>query len=500
MTSRPRENVHPSRPGTVSFDSGGVDELGVIPWPILLRRRIARRVGLDPRWAVVWVVLGGLFTTGFTITLLVVSLQRVADQLGSSTGVLTWAITGPMLAFGVVGPAFGRAGDLWGHKRIFVSGLALAAVFALASSLAWSAGSLILFRTLSATAGSACGPSAMAYINRLFEPNERMRPLGMWSFVTAGSPVIGVVVGGPLVESVGWRVIFMVQAPLCFVGFLLALWLLPGTDRVAGVKFDVVGSLTLGLGAVALLAGISQGRTWGWGSVATLGAFSLAVVGLVAFVMVERRAAAPLVVLHWFRTRNFAFPALGQMLTNFSYMGGFFLIPQVLGSRGLGLGESTAGYIVIARPLAFSLVAPLAAFVTIRVGERVACVVGAVGVLASMLMWASVDGASGYPFMIAATAMSGVGLGIASPAMTALAANAVSEEHLGVGGAMQQLMSQLGAVLGSAILATVSATADAGRLGPFHSAFLVGAGAASLGAVAASFVRRTPREAVDAAA
>ena len=195
----------------------------------------------------------------FPLTLLVVSLQRVADQLGSSTGVLTWAITGPMLAFGVVGPAFGRAGDLWGHKRIFVSGLALAAVFALASSLAWSAGSLILFRTLSATAGSACGPSAMAYINRLFEPNERMRPLGMWSFVTAGSPVIGVVVGGPLVESVGWRVIFMVQAPLCFVGFLLALWLLPGTDRVAGVKFDVVGSLTLGLGAVALRQPVQNG-------------------------------------------------------------------------------------------------------------------------------------------------------------------------------------------------------------------------------------------------
>lgn len=491
MTGRRRENVHPSRPATVSFDSGGVDEVGIIPWPILLRRRIARRVGIDPRWAVVWVVLGGLFTTGFTITLLVVSLQRVADQLQSSTGVLTWAITGPMLAFGVVGPAFGRAGDLWGHKRIFVGGLAFAAVFALASSMAWSAGSLILFRTLSATAGSACGPSAMAYINRLFEPHERMRPLGFWSFVTAGSPVIGVVVGGPLVEAIGWRAIFVVQAPLCFVGFVLALWLLPGTDRVSGVRFDVAGSFTLGVGSVSLLAAISQGRSWGWGSTPTMGCFALAIVGLVAFVLVEQRVAAPLVVLRWFRTRNFAFPAISQMLTNFAYMGGFFLIPQVLGSRGLGLGESTAGYLVISRPLAFSLVAPLAAFVTIRVGERIAGVVGALGVLASMLMWSTVGQGAGYVFMIAATALSGVGLGIASPALTALSANAVSEEHLGVAGAMQQLMSQLGAVLGSAVLATVSVTAGPADMDPFHTAFVVGAGAALVGALAASFVRRT---------
>ena len=95
---------------------------------------MADRIGIDRRWAVLWVVLTGLFATGFTITLLVVSLARIADQMHTSTTVLTWAITGPMLAFGVVGPAFGKAGDLWGHKRIFVTGLFFAAVFALLSA------------------------------------------------------------------------------------------------------------------------------------------------------------------------------------------------------------------------------------------------------------------------------------------------------------------------------------------------------------------------------
>lgn len=469
-------------------------EVEVAPWPILLRRRLAQKVGIDRRWAVLWVVLSGLFTTGFTITLLVVSLEGVAEKLHSTTTVLTWAITGPMLAFGVVGPAFGKAGDLWGHKRIYVGGLFFAAVFAGLSAVAWDAPSLILFRTLSATAGSACGPSAMAYINRMFEPGERVKPLSYWSFVTAGSPVIGVVIGAPLVDSIGWRAIFAIQAPLCLVGFVVALWLLPRTDRMEGVKFDVLGSVTLGIGASSLLAAVSQGRTWGWSSPWTVGCFLLSVVGLVAFVKVEQRAEAPLVVLSWFRTRNVAFPVLSQLLGNFAYMGGFFLIPQVLGRpRGFGLATATVGNLVIARPLAFSLIAPLAATVTVRVGERIAGVVGGLGLVVSMVMWATVGVDAGYPYIIAATAMSGIGLGIASPALTSLMANAVDENDLGVAGAMQQLMTQLGAVMGSAVLATVSATADHDHFGPFHAAFFVGAVVAGLSAVTAGFVRSTPR-------
>jgi MFS family permease len=489
-----RENVHTRQNRIVPVDAAGVDELGVIPWPILLRRRLHARVGIDYRWAVLWIVLSGLFTVGFTITLLVVQLDTIAAELDTSVSVLSWAITGPMLAFGVVGPAFGKAGDLWGHKRVFVSGLFFAGVFAGLSAIAWSAGSLIAFRTLSATAGSACGPSAMAYINRLFAPEERVKPLSYWSFVTAGAPVIGVVIGGPLVEAVGWRAIFAVQAPLCFVGFVVALWLLPGTDRIAGARFDVWGSLTLGAGAALLLAAISQGRVWGWTSALTLGCLTLSVVSLVVFVAVERRAAAPLVVLAWFKTRNVAFPVLSQLLTNFAYMGGFILIPQVLGSRGLGLAAGTIGFLVISRPLAFSITAPLAATVTIRVGERVAGVVGAIGVIVSMVLWATVGQDASYVFIAVATAFSGIGLGIASPALTSLVANAIDEKDLGVAGAMQQLMTQLGAVLGSAVLVTVSASAAPDHLGPFHVAFVVAALVATMGAVAASFVQRTPRD------
>ncbi|MFZ4811024.1 MAG: MFS transporter [Ilumatobacteraceae bacterium] len=488
----PGEDMHERSDGTPTFDSAGVDEFGVIPWPTLLRRRLAARVGIDRRWAVLLVVLSGLFTVSFTITILVVSLPRIADDLDSSVSTLNWAITGPMLAFGVVGPAFGKAGDLWGHKRVFVLGLLGAGFFAILTAVAWSAATMITFRILSASAGSACGPSAMAYINRMFEPELRVKPLGYWSFVTAAAPVIGVVAGGPLVEAIGWRAIFIIQAPLSFIGVAVAIWLLPDTDRRENVRFDIAGSVTLGIGAVLILGAVSQGPKWGWDSPSTISMAVLGVISLVAFVQVERRVADPLVVLAWFRTRNVAYPVMSQALANFAYMGGFILAPQVL-VKGLGLSESTTGFLVIARPLSFSIIAPIAGFVTIKIGERIAGVAGGVAVVVSMVCWSLVGLSTPLWFIVIALAMSGVGLGIASPAMTSLTANAVDESALGVAGAMQQLMVQLGAVVGTVVLTTVSIDGGEGNLAPYQHAFWVAAAVATLGVIAASQVRSTPR-------
>lgn len=474
----------------IPFDSGGVDEIGVVPWPMLLRRRIARRVGIQPRWAVLWVVLGGLFTVGVTITLLVVSLSSVATDLGVSTSTATWVITGPMLAFGVVGPAFGKAGDLWGHKKVFVAGLFFAGVFALATALAWNAASMITFRILSASAGSACGPSAMAFINRLFEPDQRVRPLSYWSLVTAGGPVIGVVIGGPLVDSIGWRAMFFAQAPLCLIGVVVALWLLPETERMSGVRFDVRGSIALGIGATSLLAATNQGSQWGWSSPATVGLYALGVTALAAFVQIERTTPHPLIVLDWLRTRNVAWPVVGQALGNFAYMGSFVLAPRVM-QDGLSMTAAATGLLVIARPLTFSLAAPVAGSVTVRIGERISGTVGTAVVALSMLAWIAVGESTPSWYLAVAFGLTGLGFAIATPALTALMSSAVDDRDLGVAGAMQQLMSQMGAVAGSVVLTTVAADAGPGALGPYHTAFVVAAVVASLGAVAASLTRST---------
>jgi len=489
--AEPRE----SSPRTVNVDSAGVDEVGVVPWPSLVRRRLADRVPIERNWALLIVVLSGLFTIGVTFTILVVELQTIAREFDSTVSVISWAITGPMLAFGVVGPAYGKAGDLWGHKRVFVFGLLGAGLFAALTAVAWSAASMVAFRILSATAGAATGPATMAYINRLFPPEQRVRPLGYWSFVNAGAPVIGVVAGVPLVDAVGWRAIFAVQAPLCVIGVLLAWRLLPDTERVSDVRFDVWGSLTLGLGALMMLTGVNQGPKWGWASPAVVLLLAGSVAVLVLFVRIERRVSDPLMPLRWMRTRNFVVPVASQAFANFAYMGGLLLSPLVM-SEILGYDSGRISLVIIARPLTFALLAPLASLATIRIGERQAAMFGWSCILASMLAFMFVDESSGVMLMVAALALSGAGFGIAGPALTSLVANSVDERDLGVAGAMQQLVNQMGSVFGSVVMTTIQvATVGAGLETSYHVTFAVAAAVAGVAVILAAFVRSTPRTA-----
>ena len=488
------EEARETTPRTLNVDSVGVDELGVVPWPILLRRWIGQRVPIGRNWAVLLVVLSALFTVGFTITILVVSLGDIADEFHSSVSVISWSITGPMLAFGVVGPAYGKAGDLWGHKRVFVYGLLGAGIFAALTAVAWDAPSMIAFRILSASAGAATGPATMAYINRLFPPDQRVRPLSYWSFVNAGAPVLGVVAGAPLVDAFGWRVIFAFQAPLCIIGVIIAVWLLPDTERKKDVHFDVAGSITLGAGASMMLAGVNQGPKWGWDSPYTIGLLAAATCSLVLFIRIEQRASDPLLPLHWLKTRNVAFPVMSQTLANFAYMGGFLLAPQVL-QEVLHYDHSKISFVVIARPLTFAVVAPIASLITIRVGERAMGMAGGLCVVASMLSFGFVGPGTGLMLMLFALGLSGAGIGMASPAMTSLVANAVSTDDLGVAGAMQQLMTQMGAVFGSVVMTTVQQGVGGGDPTPasYRAAFHVAAGVACVAVFTASRVRSTPR-------
>ena len=476
--------------------TAGVDEVVITPLRERMRSALAERVGISRRKATMAVLLSGAFTVSFTITLLVVVLDTVADDLGSSVSVVSWSITAPMLVFAVVGPAFGTLGDLIGHKRVFVGGLLGAGIFAGLAALAPNAPMLIALRTLSAACGSATGPSAMAFTNRLFEPHERVRPLGMWSFVTAGAPVLGVVAGVPLVATVGWRIIFLVQAPLCVLGAVVAWWLLRDTEKKASAKFDVAGALTLGLGAALVLLGINRAGAWGWGSPAIIVAIAAGVSLLWAFVRVERRVAAPIVPPQWFRTRNVAFPVLSQSLANFGYMGAFMIVPQML-QEGAGLSLATVGWLIIARPLTFAVVAPLGANVTMRTGERFAGMFGSMTVFTSLVILSTVRIDTPLWLIAFGLALSGLGLGVSSPAMSSLLANAVEDDQLGAASAMQQLVSQMGALLGATVMITVQeATADQGILPSYANSLVIGASLCVVAGLLASEVRSTDRSAI----
>jgi EmrB/QacA subfamily drug resistance transporter len=485
------------RDGRVFVEAPGADEVVVVPWPLLFRHRVVERIraGDNERWWVLWTTLAGLFSVGFTITVLTVSLPRIAADLHSDTATLTWIITGPLLAFGVVGPAIGKAGDIWGQKRVYLLGLSGALVFAALTAVAWDATSLISFRVLGAAEGAATGSASMALIMRAFPEGDRVKAMGFWSLVGAGAPVLGVVAGGPIVEHVSWRLIFVAQVPLTLIALVLAAIVLPDTERGPRQPLDIAGAVALGAGVTSLLFGLNRGPEWGWTHAGVVVAFALAPLGLLAFVVIERRAPFPLMPLDWFSRRNFSMPIAVQFFLNFAYMGSFILTPLFL-KEAFAYGETHIGLLTIARPLSFSLSAPVAGYLAVRLGERTAAIAGTILVSTSMFAWQAVDPGSPDIAVMGALALAGMGLGVALPSMAASIANAVEDEHLGVAGAVQQLVTQVGIVAGIQIAQTVQAAREqgAGLVRSYHDGYLVAGLVAAVGLAAAVFVRRTERE------
>ena len=480
----------------LAIDAPGAAEVAVVPWPLLWRERVGRKIERHERypWVVVSAALFGLFSVGFTITILSNSLTVISDDLHAPVSMLTWVITGPILAYAVLGPAAGKIGDVLGSRRVYLWSLVGVALFAGLTAMAWSGWSLILFRVLGAGVGAATGPASLAMINKLFPRERRAQALGYWSLVAAGGPVIGVVIGAPIVEAYGWRWIFIAQVPMTLIALAVGFFVLPETDRHERTPFDVAGSVLLGGGVGAALVGLNRGPVLGWSNSFVVAMFVLAPLLLLWFVHVERTTDYPLIPLAYFRRRNFAFPIVNQFFTNFAYMGGFIITPFLL-QNVLGLSATHSGLLSIARPLAFSIAGPIAGYVTVRVGERTNAVAGALFIVASMVALSRVGAGTSDLAVMGALALSGIGMGTASPALAAAIANSVDEKDLGVVSAAQQMVAQVGVVAGIQILLTVQAAREpvVGVAASYHATYLVGAGVALVGSVLALFVRNTRR-------
>jgi EmrB/QacA subfamily drug resistance transporter len=448
----------------------------------------------DRRWLILSTALGGVFATGVTVTLLSVSLVTIARDLGSTTGTLTWLVTGPMLGAAVVGPAAGKAGDLFGHRRVYLVGLAGCCLFSLLTGFANGPGTLIAFRIIGAALGSFTWPTSLAMINQVFPAEGRAKAMGYWSLVSAGSPVLGVVIGGPAVEAFGWRTIFFAQVPIIAVAALVCARLLPETIRRRGAAFDGLGAVLLAGAALSLILALNLGPRSGWTSAPVVVGGALAPLLAATFVAWERRCPQPLLPLGAFRRRNVAFPIASQMATNMAYTGSFVLTPLLL-AEVMGYSEGRTGLLNIARPLAFAMVGPIAGSWAVRAGERTMGVAGSLSVALAMAGLALVRPGTGDVWVVGALALSGMGLGALSPAMTSSLANAIDPADLGVWGAAQQMLNQVGAVTGIQVLRTVQEVTE-GRLGLADSyglAYLVGAGAAAVGLVLALFVSNSRR-------
>jgi len=440
-----------------------------------------------PSW-VLFAALAGMFATTFPITILTISLRSIAVEFGSRETTMAWVISAPMLLSAVALPLLGKLGDLYGHRRVFLAGFAAATATAALTAAAWSPLSLIGLRTLAAVVGGATQPTSMALIFSVHSPLKRVRAMGWWSMTGAAAPALGLIAGGPLVDWLGWRVVFVLQAVLSLLALGLAYVVLRETPRQRA-RFDVPGALALAAGVAGLMFAVGRVRDVGLGSPWIHAAVVFGVVGLALFVRVERRSVAPLLPLEFFSRRNFTAPIVSNAFMGAAYMGAFVIAPLVL-LEEFGFSISAAAGIMLLRTLTLTLSSPVGGHLGSRIGERSAAVIGASIMTAalSVIAW----GALQHSILILGLGLvlQGMGHGLGLPSLTSSVSNSVAEEDLGIAAAANRLTGQVGTAFGITLLTIVYGGHNTPEA--FAMAFAVGAGLSVLSLAAAASMARLP--------
>jgi len=397
----------------------------------------------------------GVFVSGWPAVILVAALPEIGDNLHASRTTLSWVLSLPMLIGAVMLPTFGRLGDLKGQRRVFLFGLTVCGAAAILTALSWNAASLITFRTISQTAGFATAPTAVALIMETFPLDARPRALGMWAFVSAAAPALGLAFGGPMVELLSWRGVFIVQGALALLFLPLCLRWLDETKRRSNIGFDIAGGITLMLATGSILLYLDRGGSWGWTQPAELCLLVAAPMLALLFIRIEKRAKFPLLPTGLLANRAYSMPAVSEFLSQASSNAVFFSAPLLLQQR-FGKTIAETAFLMLPLPLGMCFGAIIGGRVAARYGERLGGLIGTSAMALSMLLFLAGYNAEKMGLVTIALIVQGIANGFVRPAVASAGGAALSPEYFGVGMATLRMIALLGSTMGISIALAAS--------------------------------------------
>jgi EmrB/QacA subfamily drug resistance transporter len=413
------------------------------------------------RWyALVVLCLGSLMIVLDT-TIVNVALPSIRDDLGFSSTSLAWVVNAYLLTFGGFLLLGGRLGDLYGHRRLFLSGITLFTAASLACGLATSQEFLIAARAVQGVGGAVASAVSLSLMMNLFtEPADRAKAMGVFGFVASGGGSIGVLLGGVLTDTLDWHWIFLVNLPIGVAVVLLSLKLLPGRRGEAGTgKLDVAGAVTVTASLMLAVYAIVNGNQNGWGSVRTLGLLGAAAALLAVFLLIESRVSSPLMPLRVLRLRNVATANVVGVLWAASMFAWFFLsalyLQLVLGYSPLQVGLAFLPANVVMGILSVGVSAKLVMRFGIKPPLAAGLLIAGSGL--ALFARAPVDG-SFVVDVLPAMMLLGFGAGIAFNPVLLAAMSDVAPEEAGLASGLVNTAFMMGGALGLAVLASLAAS------------------------------------------
>ena len=402
-----------------------------------------------------------LFIVGLDVTVVNVALPTIRHDLHASIAQLQWVIDAYTLVLASLLMLAGSTADRLGRARIFQIGLALFSAGSLLCSVAPTAGLLIAFRALQAVGGSMLNPVAMSIIRNTFEnPRERAQAIGIWGAVIGLSMALGPVLGGALVDGIGWRAIFWVNVPVGLLAIFLTRRFVPESRADEPRRPDVIGQVLVFVMLASVTYAIIEAPDAGWLSAQTLGTFGLGALALIGVLVYEPRRDQPLIELRFFRSAPFAGATL-IAIGAFVNLAGFLFLNTLYLQQARHLSALEAGVYMLPMAATTFVIAPLAGRLVGRVGPRPPLVGGGIALAAAGLMLTGLSLTTSHAWLIAAYVVFGLGFGAVNPPITNTAVSGMPPAQAGVAAAIASTSRQIGASLGVAIVGAVAVSRTA---------------------------------------
>lgn len=435
----------------------------------------------------------GTFMALLDLTIVNVAAPSVQADLNTDLAGLQWMVDGFALALGALMLSGGSLGDRYGRKRVFLGGLGLFVAASVLCAVAPSLAVLVIGRFMQGGAAAVIVPGALSLIGQAVpDPRARARVMGYWGMAGALAVIAGPLLGGLLVDTLGWRSIFLVNVPVGLAAIAIGVRAIPESADPEHAALDPAGQLLV-IGALGALSyGVIEARTHGWGSPITVGALAASALAAGLLLAVERRAVRPLLPMGLFRDARFAVTNLASVALGFAANGSLFLLSALFMQQLRGYSAMETGLMLLPMTLAVLPASLVAGRLNAAYGPRRPMLAGYVLTGASLAAMAVFDTGTSYPVIAALFVVAGIGQGLAITPAAAAVLEIVPRERSGVAAATVNTARQVGTALGVAVLGSIVA----GNADPVHGMrlSLLVAGTVTLAAAALLAVQRRTRE------